>query len=196
MMEDTNRTIHNEECDDSDMKIVGAGTTPAYDCAAESEALEKYDQLRRSGELAKARRLGAFLAAHIEEINGEPECALGEKIGLHRRLMIIFASVAAMERELPERILVQTALNVFYDTLKKDSPGLYDSMSASGAITFYYLEYRKLGRMPADIGGAFAMLCGREEDAVLIEMGSGLFARAFDYVCSVIQNVGFDQSIQ
>ncbi len=178
--------------DDSDMKVAdgsfASGSAPSGDDAS----LEDFDRLRRNGDLARARQLGAFLAGRVNEtdrLSGIP--ASEGKIALHRRLMVIFASVAAMESGLGEHMLVQTALNIFYDTLKKDSPELYDSMSVSGAITFYYLEYRKLGRLPADIGGAFAMLCGREEDPGLIKLGSDLFAFAYDYVSGIIQKAGF-----
>lgn len=191
-MDDTTRNIHNDPTDDSDMKIVGDS---AADTAAEpddSESLLRYDYLRRSGELNRARRLGASAAGYIDEIDSLAAPPSGdERVALHRRLMIIFAAVVAIESGLPEPLLIQTALNAFYDTLKRDHYALYEAMSASGAITFYYLEYRRLGEQPADIGGAFAMLCGRSEDADLIKLGSDLFAYGCEYVGRAVDGSGF-----
>lgn len=177
--------------DNGDMKI--AGMEPAADnMAADSAAIENYDRLRRNGDIARARRLGASAAGSINEIHSSLGLNASEdEIVLHERLLVIFSAAAALETCLSERILSHAALNVFYDVLKKDAPELYDAMSVSGAVTFYYLEYRKLGEQPADIGGRFAMLCGREDDPELTEIGGRIFTRAYDIVRSAVENTGF-----
>jgi len=178
--------------DDSDMKIAGVSDSAASDSAMDPESIDAYDRMRRSGELSRARRLGASLADCIEDVFKSLAIkSSDETVLLHSKLLVIFSAVAAMESDLPNPMLARTALNVFYDTLKKDSPELYDSMSVTGAVTFYYLEYRKLGVMPADIGGKFAMLCGREEDDALMSLGLDVFTRSFDHVRKIIDGMSF-----
>ncbi len=176
--------------DDSDMKLAEPGACRSS--VEDSDAPEGYDRMRRNGDLSRARRLGASLAGSIDSIY-QSFCVTenDSTVILHSKLLVVFSAVAAMESLLSDRILARTALNVFYDTLKKDSPQLYDSMSVSGAVTFYYLEYRKLGQTAADIGGKFAMLCGREEDDALMELGLDIFTRSFAHVRSVIDEMSF-----
>ena len=175
----------------SDMKIAGMEQF-ADSAAADSAAIENYDRLRRNGDIARARRLGASAAGSINDIHSSLGLNTAEDdIVLHERLLVIFSAAAALETCLPDRILSRSALNVFYDVLKKDTPELYDAMSVSGAVTFYYLEYRKLGEQPADIGGRFAMLCGREDDPELIETGGMIFARTYDQIRLAVENTDF-----
>lgn len=174
--------------DDSDMKIAGnrPKSQPEPDAAAE------YEFQKESGNIVKACRLGATLAGRAEEIaalHGTPE--QGDTAELHRKLLNIFAMVSAVETYLPDRILVRACLNVFYDTLKKENPTIYDSMSASGAFTFYYLEYRRTGDKAADIGSAYAMLCGSEDDESLKKSGNEIFVKTCDYVRSIIDEMAF-----
>ncbi len=189
-MEDKN--IHRTPDEDNDIKIAGSAGGADAVKAAEPDDIENYDRMRRNGDLSRARRLGASLAGNIDSLYD----ALGaeaqdDTVALHSKLLTVFSVVAALESLLPNRMLVRTALNVFYDTLKKDFPELYDSMSVSGAVTFYYLEYRKLGKTAADIGGKFAMLCGREEDDVLMTLGLDIFTRGFDHVRTLIDDMAF-----
>lgn len=188
---DDSRIKHISE-DDSDMKIAGAEISAEPEGISDAESLEIYDRMRRNGDLSRARRLGASLAGSIDRLHSELLTDKSdETVVLHSKLLVVFSAVAGIESMLSNRMLVRTALNVFYDTLKKDSPEIYDSMSVSGAVTFYYLEYRKLGDAAADIGGKFAMLCGRDEDDELMRLGLDIFTHGFDYVRSVIDEMAF-----
>ncbi len=179
--------------DDSDMKIAGSKPSEAVN-ASERETDVVYEHHRDSGNLAKSRRLGASLADYIERfgnVNGDP--STGDiKIELHKRLLAIFAMVVGIESLLPDRVLIRASLNVFYDTLKKEKPQLYDAMSSSGAFTFYYLAYRKgSGSNREGIGSSFAMLCGNDGNQAFIDMGLAVFDEYYSYVEQLIGELNF-----
>lgn len=182
--------------DDSDMKIAGENPSDGVGTDAETDRLYAY-RLER-GELANARRLGATLADYVEGQGGGSDDILAPdmKIAMHKQLLAIFALVVGVESSMPDRILTRACLNVFYNTLKKDSPRLYDAMSASGAFSFYYLKYRKDSADGGVYGIAesFAMLCGSERDTALREMGENIFRKYYNISLELVKDMSFSQS--
>lgn len=189
---DEGKELRQNTGEDSDMKIVGDSFDGDRPLSCDSNTIERLNSFRRSGDLSRAGRLGATLAGRFEEIATMAEVTeLSEQEALHKRLLTVFAAVVAIETRLSEQILTRTALNAYYSTLKRDDPALYDSMSITGAMTFYYLSFRRSGSTTEDIGATFAMLCGRENDAELTEKGRAVFAKAYEFVCGFIAAMGF-----
>ena len=179
--------------DDSDMKIVGSGgITIGADGSSEDDRRteSEYERQLGNGNLARARRLGATLADSAERLESDGP-AVTDAISAHKKMMMLFALVIGIEEELDDQLLRRAALNVFYDTLKKEKPLLYDSMSSSGAFTFYYLDYRKGGDRTARLSKSFAMLCGREDDEELAKCGGGIFNEYRDYAKRAIGEMSF-----
>ena len=183
--------------DDSDMKIAGN-----YAGGDASDGIDKSDRLYayrlEHGEIANARRLGATLADYVEGQSGNSGDIFGPemKIAMHRQLLSIFALVVGVESSMPDRILTRACLNVFYDTLKKDNPKMYDAMSASGAFSFYYLKYRKDSADGGVYGIAesFAMLCGSEKDTALREIGESIFRKNYNIALELVNDMSFSSA--
>ena len=85
---------------------------------------------------------------------------------------------------------------MFYDTLKKEDPKLYDDMSATGSLTFYYLAYRRDGDPKLRVAQAFAMLCGDEENEDLIQVGEAIYHRYRHMVREYVDGIGFEPEDQ
>lgn len=191
--------------DDSDMKIAGEnGTDIGKDVSSGDTDIDKlYAFHLERGDLANSRRLGATLADYVRgqgdspndprNFSGHPGGAFPDmKIAMHKQLLAIFALVVGIESSMPDRILTRACLNVFYDTLKKDSPALYDAMSASGAFSFYYLEYREdESNGVFGIAENFAMLCGSEKDPALMELGENIFRKYFNVSLGLVKDMEF-----
>ena len=174
--------------DDSDMKIADFSDGRPKEATLSPREPDKdpaYLELmenRKNGNLDKARRLGAALA---------DEAAYAEKSGFLKpspvredyavlsqcRVLMCFAATVGAETCTPNLLTAHTALNVFYDRLKRQSPQLYEEVNEAGSFSFYLLEYRKGGDVERGIGRAFAMLCGRDGDAVCSELGETLYCR-------------------
>ena len=181
-------------CDDSDMKIAGGSEAEIAHPAHDPGIDRIYAYRLERGELANARRLGATLADYVEGQGGGSADILSPdmKIAMHRQLLAIFALVVGVESAMPDRILTRACLNVFYDTLKKDNPRLYDAMSASGAFSFYYLKYRKDSDDGVyGIAESFAMLCGSERDSGLRDLGESIFRKYYNTSLELVGDMAF-----
>ncbi|MBE6764933.1 MAG: hypothetical protein E7546_03505 [Ruminococcaceae bacterium] len=181
-----------ERFDDSDMKIVGSAPSKAEE-PRDNETVNLYEEQKQNGNIAKAQRVGATLAGDIDALSVECEAALpsDDMLAVQKKLLMIFSFVAGIEEFSPNKLIVRTTLNVFYDTLKKEDPALYESMGLTGAFSFYYLEYRRSGDATANIANAFAMLCGAESDSAYVETGSAVFEKYYSFVKELIAQVEY-----
>lgn len=181
-----------ERFDDSDMKIVG-GPSAQQNEIKDNESVNLYEEQQLNGNIDKAQTLGATLAGDIGALQVDSTSSLpdDDMISVQQKLLMIFSFVVGMEEYLPNKLLVRTSLNVFYDTLKKENPALYESMGLTGAFSFYYLEYRRSGDAAANIANAFAMLCAAEDNSDFVETGSAIFDKYYSFVKELISQVGF-----
>ncbi|MDR1892268.1 MAG: hypothetical protein LBQ48_04605 [Oscillospiraceae bacterium] len=177
--------------DDGDVKIAGVPSvkpTPAEDIGRELEKAKK------SGELSRARALGVIMAQAFAGL-GQAGTALLPGAGhgadaeretemlREQRILMAFAVAYGFDKFTRNGLVSRTALNVFYDTLKTIDGGLYEDLNSSGAFSFYYLAVRRGGDIERAVGSTFAMLCSRDGDAVLTELGEALFCR----FCSAVK---------
>lgn len=186
--------------DDSDMKIASAQPSKQIkESKRAAEAAENFDLHRDNGNLARAQRLGATFVCEIKALNPGADGSMfriseaGEQYAMQSKLLVMFSFVVGMEAFIPDKLLVRTALNVFYDSLKKEEPVLYDKMSSSGAFSFYYLEYRRGGDPYRNVSKAFAMLCGKDGVDDYVKNGEEIFRHYYDFAKKLIAEVGFIQ---
>lgn len=188
--------------DDSDMKIAGQEYREELRSPVDHEIDRLYERHRSCGNITRAQRLGASLAEYmVSNAAGEngvaADCVVlppsaDARVALHVQLLSIFALVTGVENSMPDKLLTRACLNVFYDSLKKERPHLYDAMSASGAFSFYYLNYRRGGSGSiTGIASDFAMLCGSRDDKELYDLGLSVFQRFNSYACSLIRDMVF-----
>lgn len=187
----------NDFNDDRDVKIFSGDSTPQQ-VTEDSEYVKLINEKRGSRNIRRAMQLGASLVMEIDRCMPDLNSgvfALPEDLDqmlLHRSMLMVFSMIIGLEQYIPGKALVGTALNVFYDTLKKENPKLYDDMSATGSFTFYYLAYRRDGDPKMRVAQAFAMLCGDENNEDLIQVGEAIYHRYRHLVREFVEGVGFE----
>ena len=128
-------------------------------------------------QLDAARVIGSALAEMTKQAERGFELAIDDDLLLQRRLLLCFAVSTGLEECAVTLQVARTALNTFYDTLKRSDPGFYDDIGNSGGLSFYYLAKRQNGDIERRIGQTFAMLCGKDGDPVCQELGEALYCR-------------------
>lgn len=187
----------NDFTDDRDVKIF-SGNSESNAAPEDSEYVKLINEKKGSRNIRRAMQLGASLVMEIDR--SMPDLNSGvfalpdefDPMLLHRSMLMVFSMIIGLEQYIPGKALVGTALNVFYDTLKKENPKLYDDMSATGSFTFYYLAYRRDGDPKRRVAQAFAMLCGDESSDDLIQVGEAIYHRYRHIVREFVAGVGFE----
>jgi hypothetical protein len=189
--------MNNDFTDDRDVKIFGEDNEDES-VSEDSEYVKLINEKKGSRNIRRAMQLGASLVMEIgrrvPDLNSGVFALPDEQDSmlLHRSMLMVFSMIIGMEQYIPGKALVGTALNVFYDTLKKENPKLYDDMSATGSFTFYYLAYRRNGDPKQRVAQSFAMLCGDENNEDLIQVGEAIYHRYRHVVREFVNEIGFE----
>ena len=93
------------------------------------------------------------------------------------KLKIAFTICSTLENHCITDQLANTALNSFYNTLKKSDADFYEDLASSGAISFYYLALRRNIDVERRMGQTFAMLCDEDGNGVFQELGEALYCK-------------------
>lgn len=190
--------MNNDFLDDRDVKIFGEDKEECCCTSEDSEYVKLINEQKGSRNIRRAMRLGASLVMEIDR--SMPDLNSGvfalpddqDSMLLNRSMLMVFSMIIGVEQYVPGKALAGTALNVFYDTLKKEDPKLYDDMSATGSFTFYYLAYRRDGDPKQRVAQAFAMLCGDENNEDLIQVGEAIYHRYRHIVRDFVEEIGFE----
>ena len=142
-----------------------------------SKAVQKSDEpyVPMHDSLDGARKLGVALAGMTKEAERGFELNINDELLLQRRLLLCFAIATALEDNSKSIQEARTALNTFYDTIKRNDIGFYDDIGSSGHFSFYYLAFRRGGDVERRIGQTFAMLCSHDGDPIYQELGEALY---------------------
>lgn len=142
--------------------------------------------------LDNARKLGIALAGMTKEAERGFELNIKDELLLQRRLLLCFAIATALEENSKSTQEARTALNTFYDTIKRNDFEFYEDIGSSGHFTFYYLALRQGGDVVRRIGQTFAMLCGQDGDPVCQELGEALYCQYTNMVKVQIKSLQMD----
>lgn len=165
--------------------------------------IEKEDSLvlelvvqKSNGNLHKAKQLGAILAAEVESNDGEFVFGAGlrredQEILLQRRLLLAFVVDYGLNTFCLNKIISEIAINFFYDTIKNDSPLIYEDIRETGAFSYYYLCVRDGEQIEEEIGKTFAQLVGYKDNEVYAHLGTALFLHFIDVVKKKIAELNF-----
>lgn len=180
---------------DSDMKIFDVKEKRETSDGAEIQALaEEMKRQRLNGNSERAKQLGIRLAGLAPDSAQEDSLDLFRLLGdpppeagilRQIRILLIFTAESCLHHDTPTPLLATTAVNALYDRLIEEDPGFYDTISNGAAFSFYYLALRHSGKTDENIGMTFAMLCEKEQDAALIQLG----ARIYQYVTRKIREI-------
>ena len=142
--------------------------------------------------LDKARQLGVALASMTKEAERGFELAIDDGLLLQRRLLLCYAIATALEEYSESIQYARTALNAFYDTIKRIEFDFYEDIGSTGSFSFYYLARRQGGEIVRRIGQTFAMLCGQDGDPVCQELGEALYCQYTNMVKVQIKSMQMD----
>jgi hypothetical protein len=177
--------------EDNDIKIAGKTISQLPDDLFSEEI-----EIKRQGaygNIDKARSLGSELADVVIDY----ECDFTDLeiednyIKLHTKILFAFIVFTSLENYQNNKILASTTLSTFDDKFKKRDAILYDELSRTGAFSFYYLCVRRGNDIERCIGRTFAMLCGKDGDATLIEYGEVLYFRFLNIVKMRVKDINF-----
>ena len=163
---------------DNDIKI--AGDRPSLDIKRNRETAASKKSEPKSEDIKNARELGRIIAekfigdARTAEISDEGEPSDFEML-IQRRLLLSFTATVGFEQYCADDSLAVIAPQSFIDTAKKTDIELYNSSSATGAFSFYYVAYRRGSEIDRRMGQTFAMLCAHDGDPVYQELGEALY---------------------
>ena len=91
-----------------------------------------------------------------------------------RAVLLSFAVVSCFEKSLNSDY-ASAAKTTFFGYLKSQDPTLYAAASDNGALSFYYLAFRRGNDLERSIGQTFAMLCSHDGDPVYQELGEAIY---------------------
>ena len=128
--------------DDRDMKIAGDDFEPVNEAGADvGHEAQLLEQEKETGNLSRARRLGAILADEVSAVEGDSRTD-DSALLTQRRILLSFAVEVGLDALLPNSLTAQTAQDIFYNSLRVTAPPFYDDLQASGAFSLYYLCVR------------------------------------------------------
>ncbi len=182
--------------DDSDVKIFNDNEKETFD---EVSIISEMTKNRSNGNSQKAKELGKTLAERFVD-EAHLLCDLENEIGeiprddntmYQMKVLLAFSAEYSINRCLFSPLLVNTAVNALYDTVKKKAFEFYDRLDDAAEYSFYYLAVRKGIEISDNIGISFAMLCGKENDEYYKNLGKRLFEVATYETEKIINNAGF-----
>ena len=107
-----------------------------------------------------------------------------EEMLLQRQILLSFAAISGFERFCENSEYVSASKNAFFRYLKKNTPQFYPGATDNGALSFYYLAFRRGGEVERRVGQTFAMLCSHDGDPVYQELGEALYC----WFTSIVKN--------
>lgn len=184
---------------DSDIKIfddtVNVSDFVPFDSETAAAMVQQVEREKQNGNLGKARRIGACLAADIAAIDQvtPPANGAAENVLLltQRRILLTFAAEVGLDSFLPNNLTAQEAQNVLYNNLHLAAPAFYDDLQESGAFSFYYLCVRNGRHVERRIGETFARLCGMADSESYIRMGIDAYNRFMAQVKQLADSMHF-----
>lgn len=158
-----------------------------------SSMSEEYEKESANGNILKARSLGEKLAVEVVgNLDRFESVSDGENDGmsLQRGILMTFAALVSLESRLSSSVVSQTAKNSFNQKLESLAPELYKAVGNSGAVSFYYLAYRRGTDVERRVGQTFAMLCSHDGDSIYQELGEAIFCWATSFVGKELDTSG------
>ena len=183
--------------EDSDIKIFGKEQNAGND---ELKFIALMEKERSNGNIDEAVRLGDYLSDIFLDEEGLLQ-RLAPFIGntdfprdvlFQIKILMFFTAEYTINRVLPNTILTSTAVNALYGNIKNGDSAFYTEFSDGAEYGFYYLAMRKESQsVITEIGKAFAMLCGKEDDQSFVELGKKLFNLVSDEVADITNMFNF-----
>lgn len=183
-------------CQDQDMKIVGE--KPSSDVKRNKELygdITEYEKEKLSGNIKKAKELGAILASEFVNVCKKDELTISENdsesLITQKVLLLSFTVMAGLEEFCPNITIANAARTAFFDKLHILDDSLFEKSSDTGAFSFYYLSFRRGTEVDRRVGQTFAMLCSHDGDPIYQELGEALYCWFLSTVQSKVAKTEF-----
>lgn len=184
---------------DEDIKIAdfgGGAVTPGFNQKQAQDAQAEYDIENAKGNTVKANEFGMKLAGllvdNLDRFSAGEEESENSEIEVQRGVLMTFAAIICIENEIKSSVVSQIAENSFNEELQKKAPQLYSAVNASGALSFYYLAYRRGSDIDRRIGQTFAMLCSHDGDSVYQELGEAIYCWFLSFAKAQLRESGIN----
>ena len=165
---------------DEDMKIVGQ----IKNVPQTEEVVERLTDLESA---KKAKTIGVLVAQKfLQDTDITDENFTNAELLVQRRILLSFAAKIGFEYYIKDEKLSDIAQNSFAEHLKANGEEVYSTSSDIGAISFYYLAYRRDDDVERRIGQTFAMLCSHDGDPIFQELGEALYCWFLSAVKKII----------
>lgn len=180
--------------DDSDIKIFGSKNNQNVDDTA--FIFQETLRQRQNGNSLKAKRLGKNLSYKFVDVESIKKVCESHKLSLDLikqvYALVQFTTEAALNFYLPSTLLSNISIAAMQDALIKYEHTYYKDVLNSSDFSFYFLSLRKGGDNTAhDIGQAFSMLCGKENDEFYINAGENIYLETLSKVQDKINDYNF-----
>ena len=159
--------------EDRDIKI--ASDKPSADIKRhklEADAAHNRAYTTMGNELGRAVAEKFIEAIKNQTLGGETDNA---ELLLQRQILLSFAAISGFEQFCKDGDYLSAAKRSFLEHLKNNNPELYAGATDNGALSFYYLAFRRGSEVERRIGQTFAMLCSHDGDPVYHELGEALY---------------------
>lgn len=180
--------------DDSDIKIAGS-KMPDNANEGFGEDMDEVAQLimreKQNGNITKAKKLGISFVDTIfsDDVftSGSDDSFFIKQV----KMLITFTVDLCMDNGMPNKILSQSAQNIFYEQVRLRDPVFYDEIQTMGAFSMYLLCARSEAANSVAIGEDFAKLCKKENDEECKKLGQKIFEYYLAICREKIKNAGF-----
>lgn len=159
--------------EDIDIKIVG--NKPSLD-------VKRYEKSKTGTDDTKAVKCGIGIGSEIADkycdaVYGNAPGNETDNLELlaQRKTLLAFSALSGFERFCDNSECISAAKRSFLEILKKEDTELYNCATDNGALSFYYLAFRRGNDVERRIGQTFAMLCSHDGDPVYQELGEALY---------------------
>ncbi len=143
--------------------------------------------------VAKSRELGVSVADKLLASSDKfapAEVGQSAEMALQKELLLSFTALGAFENEISSSDASDVAHNAFLKEIGDKRPDLYEILKSSGALSFYYLAFRRGIEVDRRMGQTFAMLCGHDGDPVYQELGEALYCWFYSKISDKIAACG------
>ena len=162
-------------CEDNDIKIAGEKIkTYNSKCSETPEIMPNANSIRRGTELG-TRIAKEYLLALGDQGLGANDMSDEEDMLPQRKVLLSFAALSGFERFCDNNDYSSAAKSQFLAYIKNESREVWSTATDNGALSFYYLSFRRGGEVERRVGQTFAMLCSHDGDPVYQELGEALY---------------------
>lgn len=160
-------------CEDTDIKIASEKPSEDIKRNAMNSGTDMDTESIHRGRALGEKIAELYMGALLDQGPGAGEGS--EEMLLQRQILLSFAALSGFERFCKNSDAATSARSTFFEVIKNRYKAYYGGATDNGALSFYYLAFRRGSEVERRIGQTFAMLCSHDGDPVYQELGEALY---------------------